>query len=246
VALLEVRDVVVKFGGVTALDGITLDAEVGKVTGVIGPNGAGKTTLFNVISGVQQARAGTVTYHGSDLRGRGPTSRSRAGMARTFQRIEVFGSLTVRENIMVGLEAYAPAPWRGGAGWVRDECEYLLETVGIADHADQRADAVPTGVARLVEVARALATNPGLLLLDEPCSGLVESETARFGELVCTLAGQDRAIVLVEHDMSVVMSCCDHVYVLDFGQVIASGTPEEIRTDPKVTQAYLGTLDVAS
>ena len=242
-ALLEIRDVVVAFGGVIALDGVSLDAEIGQVTGVIGPNGAGKTTLFNVVSGVQPARSGVVRYHGGDLRRRGPTARSRAGMARTFQRIEVFGSLTVRENVLVGLEAYAPL--RRRAAQLKAEADELLDAVGIAEYAEARADAVPTGVARLVEVARALATNPGLLLLDEPCSGLVEAETARFGELLCRLAGQERAVVLVEHDMSLVMGCCDRVYVLDFGRVIAAGTPAEIQADPAVARAYLGTLDVA-
>jgi branched-chain amino acid transport system ATP-binding protein len=244
VALLEVQDVTVRFGGVTALDGASLSVDGGQVTGLIGPNGAGKTTLFNVISGLQSPQQGSVVFRGRNLRHVRPSGRSRAGIGRTFQRLEAFGSLTVRENVLVAIEIRQGLRWmRSGAQ--RAEAERLLKLVGIAGFAEHRADAVPTGVARLLEVARSLATEPALLLLDEPSSGLVETETEKFGLLLRTLAAQGRAIVLVEHDIGLVMSTCDYVYVLDFGKVIAAGTPAEIRADPRVQQAYLGTLEIS-
>jgi branched-chain amino acid transport system ATP-binding protein len=243
VAVLEVRDVTVRFGGVTAVDGASLTVRGGAVTGLIGPNGAGKTTLFNVISGLQAPQQGTVVLDGRNLRHVSPSGRSRAGIGRTFQRLEAFGSLSVRENVLVAIEIRQGLRWMRSAAQ-RAEADRLLEQVGIAEYADRRADAVPTGVARLLEVARSLATEPQLLLLDEPSSGLVESETERFGLLLRKLAEQGRAILMVEHDMDLVMSTCDYIYVLDFGTVISAGTPAEIRVDPRVQQAYLGTLDV--
>jgi branched-chain amino acid transport system ATP-binding protein len=244
VALLEVRDVTVRFGGVTAVDGVSLSVDDGRVTGLIGPNGAGKTTLFNVISGLQPAVGGTVAFRGKNLRHTLPSGRSRAGIGRTFQRLEAFGSLTVRENVLVAIEVRQGLRWMRSAAQ-RTEADRLLQLVGIGEFADRRADAVPTGVARLLEVARSLATEPRLLLLDEPSSGLVEAETRKFGLLLRELATEHRAILMVEHDMELVMSCCDYLYVLDFGKVIAAGTPAEIRADPRVQQAYLGTLDVS-
>jgi branched-chain amino acid transport system ATP-binding protein len=243
VDLLEISAVTVRFGGVTALDGVELTASEGRVTGLIGPNGAGKTTLFNVISGLQPARSGTVLFAGRNLRQVTPSGRSRAGIGRTFQRLEAFGSLTVRDNVLVAIEIRQGLRWMRSAAQ-RREADRLLDLVGIAGYADRRADAVPTGVARLLEVARSLATQPRLLLLDEPSSGLVETETEAFGRLLRELAGQGRAIVMVEHDLGLVMSACDYVYVLDFGRVIAAGTPAQIQADPRVQQAYLGTLDV--
>jgi branched-chain amino acid transport system ATP-binding protein len=244
VALLEVRDVTVRFGGVTALDGVTLRVDAGRVTGLIGPNGAGKTTLFNVISGLQPTQCGSVAFRDKDLRHVLPSGRSRAGIGRTFQRLEAFGSLTVRENVLVAIEIRQGWRWMRSAAQ-RAEADHLLDRVGIAQFADSRADAVPTGVARMLEVARSLATEPRLLLLDEPSSGLVETETERFGRLLRDLAAEQRGILLVEHDMSLVMGACDYVYVLDFGRVIAAGPPAEIRADPRVQQAYLGTLETS-
>ena len=242
-ALLEVRDVTVRFGGVTAVAGASLEARRGWVTGLIGPNGAGKTTLFNVISGLQAAHGGEVVFRGRNLRHMPPSARSRGGIGRTFQRLEAFGSLTVRQNVLVAIEIRHGLRWMRSAAQ-RAEADRLLELVGIAEYGEQRADAVPTGVARLLEVARSLATEPRLLLLDEPSSGLVEHETEKFGLLLRELAQERRAIVMVEHDMRLVMSTCDYVYVLDFGKVIAAGTPAEIQADPRVQQAYLGTLEV--
>jgi len=242
--LLEIRDVSVRFGGVTALDGVSLSARAGRVTGLIGPNGAGKTTLFNVINGLQPVHRGAVLLDGRNLRHVSPSGRSRAGIGRTFQRLEAFGSLTVRENVLVAIEIRPRRRWMRSRDQLA-EADRLLELVGIGEYAQARADSVPTGVARLLEVARSLATEPRLLLLDEPSSGLVETETERFGRLLRTLAGAGRAIVMVEHDLALVMSTCDYIYVLDFGRVIAAGTPAEIHADPLVQQAYLGTLEVS-
>jgi branched-chain amino acid transport system ATP-binding protein len=244
VALLEVSEVVVRFGGVTAVDGASLTARRGQITGLIGPNGAGKTTLFNVISGLQAPQHGSVVFRGRDLRQMPPSGRSRGGVGRTFQRLEAFGSLTVRQNVLVAIEIRQGLRWMRSAAQ-RAEADRLLDLVGIAEYADHRADAVPTGVARLLEVARSLATEPRLLLLDEPSSGLIETETEKFGLLLRQLAEQKMAILMVEHDMGLVMGTCDYVYVLDFGKVIAAGTPAEVQADPRVQQAYLGTLDVA-
>jgi branched-chain amino acid transport system ATP-binding protein len=238
-ARLEVRGVTVRFGGVTAVDAASLGAEAGQVTGLIGPNGAGKTTLFNVVSGLRRPDAGRVLLDGADVTRAGPHRRARRGVARTFQRLEAFGSLSVRENVLVAAEIHRR--WgRGGRppGRVADA---LVARVGLARFADHRADAVPTGVARLLELARALATDPRLLLLDEPSSGLDGEETRAFGALLRELAAEDRAVLLVEHDVDLIMDVCDRIHVLDFGAVIATGTPAEIRDDPRVREVYLGT-----
>jgi len=240
-SLLEVDDIVVRFGGVTAVDHASFVAEAGRVTGLIGPNGAGKTTCFNVISGLQKPNQGKVRFDGRPITRLPVHRRSRRGMARTFQRLEAFGSLTVRDNVRVARDIH-----RGLLGLVRPataDVDGLLERVGIAPYADERADSVPTGVARLLELARCLAGEPKLLLLDEPSSGLDEAETDAFGELLAELAAEGRAIVMVEHDMDLVMSVCDDLHVLDFGAVIASGSPSVIRSDPQVQKAYLGYSD---
>ncbi|MGH3737910.1 MAG: ABC transporter ATP-binding protein [Micromonosporaceae bacterium] len=237
-ALLEVSGVTVRFGGVVAVDDASLSAEAGRVTGLIGPNGAGKTTLFNVITGLLPATAGSVVFDGRDLTRAAPSRRARAGMGRTFQRLEAFGSLSVRDNVLVASEIHAGL--RGLLRRRQSSVDDLLARVGIAPYAGHRADAVPTGVARLLEMARVLAIDPRLLLLDEPSSGLDESETAGFGSLLRELAGEGRGVLLVEHDMGLVMNVCDVIHVLEFGRIIASGTPEEIRADRRVQEAYLG------
>lgn len=240
-SLLEVEDVVVRFGGVTAVDHAGFVAEAGRITGLIGPNGAGKTTCFNVITGLQKPNHGTVRFDGRTITRLPVHRRAHRGMSRTFQRLEAFGSLTVRDNVRVAYDIH-----RGVLGMFRPaaaDVDGLLERVGIASYADERADSIPTGVARLLELARCLAGNPKLLLLDEPSSGLDESETGAFGELLAELATEGRAIVMVEHDMDLVMSVCDDIHVLDFGRVIASGPPAVVRADPLVQKAYLGYSD---
>jgi branched-chain amino acid transport system ATP-binding protein len=242
VSLLDVQDVTVRFGGHTALSSVSLTADAGRITGLIGPNGAGKTTMFNVITGQQDPTRGKVILDGADIGGRLPYKRARLGMARTFQRLELFGQLTVRENIQVAGGLRKQWGKRGakveGAPMTVDD---LLKRVGLTNVADVRADSLPTGQGRLVELARALAIRPRLLLLDEPASGQDEEETKAFAALLHSLADEGMAILLVEHDMDLVMQVCSHIFVLDFGQLMAAGSPEEVRADPKVQAAYLGT-----
>ncbi len=241
-SLLEVQDVTVRFGGHTALSGVSLNVDAGAITGLIGPNGAGKTTMFNVITGLQNPTRGKVVLDGDDIGNKLPYKRARLGMARTFQRLELFGQLTVRENIQ--LASGLSKQWGkkdqqlGGKAATVDE---LLETVGLTSVAEQRADSLPTGSGRLIELARALAIRPRVLLLDEPASGQDEEETKVFSALLKSLADQGMAILLVEHDMELVMQVCTYLYVLDFGQLMASGDPAVVREDPKVQAAYLGT-----
>jgi branched-chain amino acid transport system ATP-binding protein len=227
---LRVEGVTVRFGEVTAVNDVSLTVSPG-VTGLIGPNGAGKTTLFDVISGLRRPSAGRVLLDDADITAKGPHQRSRLGVARTFQRLEVFGSLTVWENVVVALESRR-RPARLASG--------LLARVGIAEFAANQADTVPTGAARLLELARALATDPSLLLLDEPSSGLDRAETDAFGALLRELVGEGRSVVLVEHDMDLVMGYCDVVHVLNLGSLLTSGTPAEIREHEGVREAYLG------
>jgi branched-chain amino acid transport system ATP-binding protein len=239
VSLLATKDVVVRFGGVRALSETSVSVDPGLVTGLIGPNGAGKTTLFNVITGLQEPDAGRVVLDGRDITGLSPFRRARLGIARTFQKLEAFSSLSARENVLVAAEqrkAWDRTPFSPGA--VADD---LLARVGIADVADYMVGTLPTGTARLVELARALALNPRVLLLDEPSSGLNEDETKAMAGLLRRLVVDGLAVLLVEHDMSFVMGTCELIYVLEFGQIIATGPPDRIQADPAVQAAYLGT-----
>lgn len=243
-SLLETDEVSVRFGGVQALSGVSLGADAGCITGLIGPNGAGKTTLFNVISGLQAPTHGRVRLDGRDITGRPVHRRARLGLARTFQRLEVFGSLNVRDNVRVAVEM------RGRFTRTRIDSaartEELMELTGIGHLAGQRADTLSTGQARLTELARALASEPRLLLLDEPGSGLDSAESDEFGELLVRLAAGGLGVLMVEHDMDLVMRVCSRIHVLDFGKKIAEGTPEQIRNDPQVQAAYLGTDEAAA
>jgi branched-chain amino acid transport system ATP-binding protein len=231
--LLETKEIMVRFGGVMALGGVDVSVPIGQVTGLIGPNGAGKTTLFNVISGIQTPTSGSVTIDTQDVTRIAPHRRARLGLARTFQRLELFSSLSVRDNVRVAAElARIPD--------VRQWVDAVLQRVGLTELAEQTAGDLPTGSARLVEIARALATKPRLLLLDEPASGLNESETDHLGSLLRSLAAEGLGVLLVEHDVGLVMHVCDSIYVLDLGLIIAHGTPEEIKHNPRVLTAYLG------
>jgi branched-chain amino acid transport system ATP-binding protein len=238
-ALLDASDVSVRFGGLLALDSASLTVDEGCITGLIGPNGAGKTTCFNVITGLQHPTSGRVTLDGRDVTDAKPHRRARLGIARTFQRLEAFGSLSARENVLVAAEMRRR--WADDSTSPADIAQHALEQVGIVAVADETVDELPTGTARLVELARALATKPRVLLLDEPSSGLDEDETDALGRLLLTLADDGLGILLVEHDMPFVMGTCGHIDVLDFGRVIARGTPAEIQGDPAVQTAYLGT-----
>jgi branched-chain amino acid transport system ATP-binding protein len=235
---VEVRGVTVRFGGNTALDEVDFAAAAGEVTGLIGPNGAGKTTLFNVISGLQAPTRGIVLIDGVAVTKAKPHRRGRLGLARTFQRLELFTHLSVRGNVHVGATIARRHRGRGrDPDRVTDE---LLARVGLSALADARVDELPTGQARLVELARALAAHPRVLLLDEPASGQDEAETEAFAGLLAELAAEGIAVVLVEHDMSLVMRTCSTVHVLDFGRLLASGTPEAVQRDERVQAAYLG------
>ena len=238
-ARLDVAGVEVRFGGVVALRGVDLTVEPESVTGLIGPNGAGKTTLFNVVTGLQKAQSGRVRLDGQDISTLPPHRRARLGIARTFQRLEVFGSLTVRENILVAAEIRRR--WARDGSNPRRVADEVIAQVGLSPVSRVRCDTLPTGMARLVEVGRALATRPSVLLLDEPSSGLDEQETDELGELLGRLAAQGVAVLLVEHDVELVMSVCRRIHVLDFGRILAVGTPAEIQADPDVRAAYLGT-----
>jgi branched-chain amino acid transport system ATP-binding protein len=239
-ALLEVEQLSVSFGGVKALHLVDLDVAAAQATGLIGPNGAGKTTLFNAICGLQAIGDGRVLLDGQDISGVAAHRRARLGVARTFQRLEVFGSMSTRDNIRVAADVRRR--WAGKAGPSPEaRTEELLDRVGLRAVADDRVDALPTGLARLVEVGRALAGEPQVLLLDEPSSGLSEEETDSFAELLEELTAEGLAVLLVEHDVELVMRVCARIHVLDFGQMIAVGTPAEVQRDSKVQAAYLGT-----
>jgi branched-chain amino acid transport system ATP-binding protein len=243
-ALLSAEDVVVRFGGLRALSEANLEVEPGRVTGLIGPNGAGKTTCFNVITGLQEPTSGRVMFDGKDITDTNPFKRARMGIARTFQKLEAFSSLSARDNVLVASEQRKA--WdksKFDPGQVADE---MLERVGIADVSDFMVGTLSTGTARRVELARALATNPKVLLLDEPSSGLNEEETEGMARLLRMLVKDGLAVLLVEHDMSFVMGTCEYIYVLDFGQIIATGTPAEVQADPMVQAAYLGAAVEAS
>ncbi|MFP3899955.1 MAG: ABC transporter ATP-binding protein [Acidimicrobiia bacterium] len=237
---LEVEQVSVSFGGVKALHLVDLDVSAGQAAGLIGPNGAGKTTLFNAICGLQSIEGGRIRLDGRDIVGVPAHKRARLGIARTFQRLEVFGSMSVRDNIRVAADVRHR--WAGTDGTPPAErTEELLDRVGLRAIADDRVEALPTGLARLVEVGRALASEPTVLLLDEPSSGLDEDETDAFAELLEGLTGDGLAVLLVEHDVELVMRVCAWIHVLDFGRVISAGTPDDVQRDPQVQAAYLGT-----
>ena len=244
-ALMDVEQLSVRFGGVQALHLVDLDVEAGRSTGLIGPNGAGKTTLFNAICGLQPIEHGQVVLDGVDITKVKPHRRARLGIARTFQKLELFSSMSARDNVRVAADVYRRTSRRssdaGSDGAPVERTERILERVGLSGVAEERVDSLPTGLARLVEVGRALASAPKVLLLDEPSSGLSEEETRTFADLLESLAGDGLAILLVEHDVDLVMRVCERIHVLEFGRVIAAGTAAEVQSSALVQAAYLGT-----
>jgi ABC-type branched-subunit amino acid transport system ATPase component len=252
-ALLEAQGITVRFGGVVALDDVSLRVPQGSTVGLVGPNGAGKTTLFGVLSGLVRPKAGRVTMSGVDVTRRSPQHRARKGLSRTFQRMELFTELTVREHLVLArrvndgrerllgmvrdVTGFGERPGPGEDAAV----EEILALLGLEAVADRPALAIPLGTGRLLEVARALAAEPSVMLLDEPSSGLDAHETAQLGEALRRVRSERGiAFVLVEHNVEFVLGLSDRITVLDFGKLIAEGTPDEIRTSPAVQAAYFG------
>lgn len=248
--MLEIRGLTQRFGGITALEDVSFAVRKGMITGVIGPNGAGKTTLFNVITGLYAQTSGTVHLNGADI-SRVPTELLAAkGLVRTFQNIELFGNLTVLENVMLGLHTRSRSgifscmtkmPWHlKEEKHIRQQAVECLDFSGITDLSDQTAGNLPFGKGRLLEIARAMAVKPSIILMDEPAAGLNSSETKELAALIRKIRDKGITVVMVEHDMELVMDICDHIVVLNLGRLLAEGTPRDIQENPAVVAAYLG------
>jgi branched-chain amino acid transport system ATP-binding protein len=250
-ALLEVRGVSVRFRGLVALDGVSLSVSRGEVVGLIGPNGAGKTTLFNTITGLQRADAGSISFDGREVAALSADRRSRLGIGRTFQTPQLIARLSVYDNILLGCQARMrngwfadglrlPASYRNEV-LARREVDDVVAELGLGEHVHRGVGELPLGVRRLVEIARALCTRPKLLLLDEAASGIGREESWQLTDLFSRIRREhDLSMLVVEHDVDFVLSLCDYVYVLDFGRMIARGTPDVVRSNPEVIAAYLG------
>jgi ABC-type branched-subunit amino acid transport system ATPase component len=249
-SLLEVDDVTIKFGGLTALDHVSFEIREGEILGLIGPNGAGKTTCFNVMTGVYEATSGQVRFDGKVLRRLSRHKITRLGMARTFQNIRLFKSMTALENVMVGADANSKVGFwdavlrtprhRRTEAESEARAHELLEFVGVAGAADELASNLSYGDQRRLEIARAMATKPKLLCLDEPAAGFNPAEKQKLMALIRKVRDQGYTVLLIEHDMKLVMGVTDRIVVLEFGRKIAEGSPAEIRDNPAVIAAYLG------
>jgi branched-chain amino acid transport system ATP-binding protein len=252
-ALLEMRDVTLRFGGVVALDGVSFEIRRGEILGLIGPNGAGKTTCFNAMTGVYQPTTGQVMFKAEPLGKRKRFAITKLGIARTFQNIRLFGNMTALENILVGADAqhstgigsalFRLPRHRNEEKHGHDRAHELLEFMGLTKRADELARNLPYGDQRRLEIARALATGPDLLCLDEPAAGFNPQEKVELMDLIRRIRDQGYTVLLIEHDMRLVMGVTDRIVVLEFGRKIAEGTPAEIRDNPAVIAAYLGVDD---
>ena len=249
---IEARNVTVRFGGLVALSDVSLEVPQGSIVGLVGPNGAGKTTLFGVLSGLLNPQGGEVYLGGQKVTGASPSKRARLGLARTFQQLELFMGLTVREHVVLGYrvrkqrnrlwsDLFTAGALHPASAEENARVDRLVDLLGLTSVANTAASVLPLGTARRVEVARALATGPSIVLLDEPSSGLDGHETSQLGAALRTVVDEEKvSLLLVEHDVAMVLGLSSQVAVLDFGVRIAYGTPDEIRNDPAVRAAYLG------
>ena len=250
-AILKTEDVVIKFGGLTAVSGFSIEAERGSISSLIGPNGAGKTTCFNIITGFYKPTSGRVIFNGKDVTGMPPHLICKTGIARTFQNIRLFTGGTVLQNVMTACWVRQRAPWwsaplqlpifRREEREIRERSMELLAAVGLDGLAEEVATGLPYGAQRRLEIARALATGPELLLLDEPAAGMNPQESLELMDFIRDIRDRFKVtILMIEHDMKVVMGVSEWIRVLDYGQLIAAGTPDEIKKNPRVIEAYLG------